>query len=92
MAFVRIGQVATQLTNLTIINENVKDNPENNQDGVEDTFKTIFKAGNLQVFLNGQKLTLGIDYTDVGPDKRTFTLTDPPLVDDEVTMNYIRLA
>lgn len=93
-ARISIGRVATQLSNLTVINEDLNDNPDNPpQNGVNTTFNTIFPASNLQVFFNGQVLVPGVDFTTSLSDNTEYTIIDPiPTVDDTVRLNYIRVG
>jgi hypothetical protein len=56
-------------------------------DGVNATFTlpTTFKAGSSHVYINGQRLKLGVDYTEVGGNSITFII--PPFVGDLIIID-----
>ena len=52
------------------------------------TTTNIFVSGSLVVFLNGQRQTVGDDYTVTGVNEFTFVVGAAPAADDTIVVAY----
>ena len=62
--------------------------PNGNINGINVTFDTAYNFVSISAYLNGLKLTLGLDFVAV--DANTFQLLDAPLTGDSLLVDYIR--
>jgi hypothetical protein len=64
--------------------------PNGDVDGINTTFTTVsaFLTGKLNVFLNGVRQRLNVDFTVLSND--SFQMTTAPLENDTITVDYVR--